>query len=190
MTDPATPEELFAGAYAEARHMAAGIVARWRLGATRWSGDLHSAAMEALWRCAVRYDPSRGVPFSYYWHGRLRDAMVDELRRLSPGSRSAHAPTYCALDDVDDPDDAFGLVDQDPTPEGVFVANLVVGELEAAVAALPLPMREALCLEGLTGRAIAAAEGVDETTIYHRKRRARRRVLKHLGPDLVDLVVP
>jgi RNA polymerase sigma factor (sigma-70 family) len=175
---PATPEELFAGAYDEAWRMATKIVMGWYRGcrSPRWSDDLHSAAMETLWLCAVRFDNSRGVPFSHYWAKRVRGEMVDELRRLDGLLRphrwfeTEHPSPYRTLEDGDD------RTADDPTPEDIAVANIAMEELEAAVATLPRDLRVAIdgCREGSTQSAVAEAEGVTGSAITLRKIVARR----------------
>lgn len=177
MTAPATPEELFVDAYDEARRMARGIVAKWYRGCrpNRWDDDAQSAAMEVLWRCALRFDASRGAPFRHYWPKAIQGAMVDELRRLHPGSKGEHPPSYRVFEDGDDGAD-------DRTPEDIVVANIAMDELEAAVASLPRDLRVAIdgCREGSTQRAVAKAEGVTGSAITLRKIVARRMLVGRL----------
>lgn len=49
--------------------------------------ELESAGNEALVRCAMRYDPSGPASFSTYAHYRVRWAMIDEVRKRTPGRR-------------------------------------------------------------------------------------------------------
>lgn len=49
--------------------------------------DLVSAAMEATVVAAERFDASRGIPLRHYLATRVKGAVIDEFRRLSPGSR-------------------------------------------------------------------------------------------------------
>jgi RNA polymerase sigma factor FliA len=53
------------------------------------SDDLVSAAMVGLAEAAERYDPTRGEPFVAFATKRVRGAVLDELRRGDPLSRSA-----------------------------------------------------------------------------------------------------
>ena len=53
------------------------------------SEDLVSAAMVGLAEAAERYDSSRGEPFVAFATKRVRGAVLDELRRGDPLSRSA-----------------------------------------------------------------------------------------------------
>ena len=49
--------------------------------------DLESVGNEALVRCAMRYDPEGAASFSTFAHYRVRGAMIDEVRRRTPGRR-------------------------------------------------------------------------------------------------------
>jgi RNA polymerase sigma factor for flagellar operon FliA len=49
--------------------------------------ELESVGNEALVRCAMRYDPEGPASFSTYAHYRVRGAMIDEVRRRTPGRR-------------------------------------------------------------------------------------------------------
>lgn len=177
-----TPEELFAEAYGEARAMVALVVRRlrWSRCGNRWGGDVRSAAMERLWRCAVRFDPRCGVPFEHFWRQALRGAMIDELRRLHVGTRRNPRPCLMLEEDEHDwPTD-------DPTPEDLAVAHAVLEELDAAVATLPPELQVVMAghREGTTQHAVAEAEGVTQGAITLRKRRARALLLERLTPGL------
>lgn len=49
--------------------------------------EAESAGYEALVRAAMRYDPALGVPFTGYAYPRVRGAMLDAARRVSPDRR-------------------------------------------------------------------------------------------------------
>jgi RNA polymerase sigma factor for flagellar operon FliA len=49
--------------------------------------ECESAGYEALVRSALRFDPSLGVPFTGYCYPRVRGAMLDAARRVSPDRR-------------------------------------------------------------------------------------------------------
>ncbi len=49
--------------------------------------ECESAGYEALVRSALRFDPSLGVPFTGYAYSRVRGAMLDAARRVSPDRR-------------------------------------------------------------------------------------------------------
>jgi RNA polymerase sigma factor for flagellar operon FliA len=49
--------------------------------------ELESVGNEALVRSAMRYEPDGGASFSTYAHYRVRGAMIDEIRKRTPGRR-------------------------------------------------------------------------------------------------------
>lgn len=53
--------------------------------------DLTSAGMAGLARAARSFDPSRGIAFDHYANGRIRGALLDELRERDWASRSVRA---------------------------------------------------------------------------------------------------
>lgn len=50
--------------------------------------DLHSAGLTALVKAGQAYQAERGVPFARYAAGRIRGAILDELRQVDWASRS------------------------------------------------------------------------------------------------------
>ena len=58
-----------------------------RGGATISVEELESVGNEALVRCAMRYRPETGASFATYAHYRVRGAMIDAIRKRSPGRR-------------------------------------------------------------------------------------------------------
>jgi RNA polymerase sigma factor for flagellar operon FliA len=53
--------------------------------------DLRSAALEALYQAARRFDPELGVPFEHYACRRMRGAVLDELRAFDWATRTTRA---------------------------------------------------------------------------------------------------
>ncbi len=52
------------------------------------SGDIYSCGIIGLIHAVDRFDPKRGVKFETYAISRIRGAIIDELRKLDPISRS------------------------------------------------------------------------------------------------------
>jgi RNA polymerase sigma factor for flagellar operon FliA len=62
--------------------------------------ECESAGYEALVRAVLRYDPAHGVPFSAYSYPRVRGAMLDAARAVSPDRRRL-ARAIRALEGID-----------------------------------------------------------------------------------------
>src|SRR5262245_50460985 len=72
------------------------------------------------------------------------------------------------------------------TPETELIAKSNAAQLEAAIAALPLPFRETLVLRDLDGldyREIAEVTGVPVGTVMSRLARGRRRLIALIAKD-------
>src|SRR5215831_236703 len=72
------------------------------------------------------------------------------------------------------------------TPEAALIAKADAARLQSAIAALPLPFREALVLrdvQGLDYREIAEVTKVPIGTVMSRLARARRRLMERVGMD-------
>jgi len=77
-------------------------------------------------------------------------------------------------------------MDRSDTPEAALIAKADAARLEAAIAELPLPFREALVLrdvQGLDYREIAEVTKVPIGTVMSRLARARRRLIARIGTD-------
>ena len=108
---------------------------------------------------------------AYTWLGKNRSAsllMVDDLEAVereqaSASTSSEHGPE---------------------TPEAAMIAKADAARLEAAIADLPVPFREALVLrdvQGLDYREIAEVTRVPIGTVMSRLARARRRLIERLA---------
>jgi RNA polymerase sigma-70 factor (ECF subfamily) len=108
---------------------------------------------------------------AYTWLGKNRSGsllMVDDLEAVereqaSASTSSEHGPE---------------------TPEAAMIAKADAARLEAAIADLPVPFREALVLrdvQGLDYREIAEVTRVPIGTVMSRLARARRRLIERLA---------
>ena len=50
--------------------------------------DLMQSGLEGLMQASSSYDDARGVTFDQFARARIRGAMLDEVRRLSPATRT------------------------------------------------------------------------------------------------------
>jgi RNA polymerase sigma-70 factor (ECF subfamily) len=91
------------------------------------------------------------------------------------------------------PPDEFGAAERermmcfeadDETPEAALIAKTDAANLQAAIAALPAPFREAIVLrdvQGLSYREIAEVTGVPVGTVMSRLARGRTRLIRMIG---------
>jgi RNA polymerase sigma-70 factor (ECF subfamily) len=106
---------------------------------------------------------------AYTWLGKNRPAalvMVDDLEAVE---RQQAAPA---------PHDAA-------TPESALIDKVEAAQLEAAIAALPMPFRETVVLRdvhGLDYQEISRVTGVPMGTVMSRLARGRARLAAALGP--------
>ncbi len=98
--------------------------------------ECESAGYEALARAALRYDPSFGVPFTGFAYRRIRGAMLDAARQVSPNRRRlARAIHLVEAADAASASEAAPAQVGDPRvlAERVAAAAAVVREITAAV---------------------------------------------------------
>src|SRR5204863_3737670 len=109
---------------------------------------------------------------AFTWLGKNRSSalmMVDDLEELERRELSQGA-----------------AMPGQETPEAALIAKADAARLEAAIAQLPLPFREALVLrdvQGLDYREIAQVTKVPIGTVMSRLARARRRLMERLATD-------
>jgi RNA polymerase sigma factor (sigma-70 family) len=146
---------------------------------------LRSAALEALVRCAARYDPSRGAAFTSFALPRVSGAIYDELRTVDPNGRTARARGE-AIETVSlDVPDADGHDRHEHIAGGRDHASQVCAKLDAATAlAVPLARDRFTMLAyeaGYTLREIGAVFGVTESRASQMLSRGRDRARKALA---------
>jgi RNA polymerase sigma factor (sigma-70 family) len=154
---------------------------------------LRGAALEALVRCAARYDPTRGATFLTFAMPRINGAMFDELREIDPNSRTARARGEAIVTiSLDAPFDTAPLDGSYDTADphervagGRDHAEQVCAKIDAATAiAAPLARDRFTILAheaGYTLREISAAFGVTESRVSQMLTRGCDRARKALA---------
>lgn len=95
--------------------------------------------------------------------------------------------TLVLTDDLESAERASSNMPETATPETEAIARADAALLEAGVAALPAPFREALVLRefnGLSYREIAEATGVPVGTVMSRLARARALLIERIGKEM------
>jgi RNA polymerase sigma-70 factor (ECF subfamily) len=149
--------------------------------ALRMAGDPFDAAdltQEVFLRVYRHLGKFRGGSSLKTWVFRVAlNHCRSRLGRRRPPGRS--------LDDPDEPA-ARELADPGRGPEAQALANDAARRVEAALARLPLPFREAVVLrdlEGLAYEEIAAVLGTRVGTVRSRIARGRERLRRELAPE-------
>jgi RNA polymerase sigma factor (sigma-70 family) len=149
----------------------------------RWIADAAEAediVQESLYELVLAYRMMQPVEQAGAWLARVaRNRIIDRFRRRGAGPRAAGIP--------EDEDPTSSLADLLPAadggPEAEVMRDILLAEVEAALAELPGEQREAFIaheLEGVSFRELAQRSGVSVNTLLSRKRYAVRYLRKRL----------
>lgn len=118
------------------------------------------------------------------WLFRVARNRITDLFRKKRADRLGGQPWSAAPSDPEDEPRLDDLLPSpDAGPDALYARNVLLDELERAVADLPDEQREVFVaheLEGRTFKAMAAATGVSVNTLLSRKRYAVRRLRERL----------
>lgn len=147
--------------------------------------DLVSAGTLGLLSAAGRWDAAWGVSFGTFASHRIRGAIIDEIRRLRPGTR--HDPQSWprsldqALGGLGSGDGDLTLADQCADPRATAAFSQAEAAIDLAPMLASLPPRERRVLVDLEVRdrllrVVAGELGVTESRVSQLRHRARRRL--------------
>ena len=152
-------------------------LARWLV---RDGHDAQDVVQDAMLRALRHFDGFRG--------GDARPWLLAIVRNAAFSWLGARRPADVAIDDPDEIDAALAAFAGDAAPsdpESLAIARAERGEIDAAIAALPIAFREAIVLrelEELPYRDIARITGVPIGTVMSRLSRARHLLAAALRP--------
>ena len=150
----------------------------------RWIADAAEAEdilQESLYELVLAYRMMQPVEQAGAWLARVaRNRIIDRFRRRSSRPRAVAAP-------ADEEDPGASLADLLPAaaagPEAEVMRDILLKEIEAAVAELPDEQREVFIaheLDGVSFRELALRSDVGVNTLLSRKRYAVRYLRKRL----------
>ena len=150
----------------------------------RWIADAAEAediVQESLYELVLAYRMMQPVEQAGAWLARVaRNRIIDRFRRRSSRPRAVAAP-------ADEEDPGASLADLLPAaaagPEAEVMRDILLKEIEAAVAELPDEQREVFIaheLDGVSFRELAQRSDVGVNTLLSRKRYAVRYLRKRL----------
>ena len=189
MNDVETVERLVSEAHDFAMIVARSATRGARIVADR--DELVGAGMEGLVQAARAYSTTSGVPFRYYAARRVRGAIVDELRRRDPLTRSdrarvrrgeLEAPVAPASIDVVG-ETCWLRVDVTTSKKDDRLSPAML----RALASLPAKQRRAVTLtlvRGLTLREAGDVIGLSESGVCRARSAALRRLRALLGEEV------
>lgn len=144
----------------------------------RWIADAAEAEdilQEALYELVLAYRMLQPVEQAGAWLARVaRNRIIDRFRR---GSRLRAVDVHADVDDAADGGLAELLPAADEGPEAAAMRELLLAEIETALAELPAEQREVFVaqeLEGVSFRELGQRTGVSINTLLSRKRYAVR----------------
>lgn len=144
----------------------------------RWIADAAEAEdilQEALYELVLAYRMLQPVEQAGAWLARVaRNRIIDRFRR---GSRLRTVDVHADADDAADGGLAELLPAADEGPEAAAMRELLLAEIETALAELPAEQREVFVaqeLEGVSFRELGQRTGVSINTLLSRKRYAVR----------------
>ena len=137
--------------------------------------DATQETFVAAFAALARYDPARPLR---HWLMRIAlNKCRDQARRRAVRRFFTFARPL---------DEAQAVADTAPSPEEELTQRRELAAVQAAIAALPAPLREVLVLrtiEGMTQAAAAATLGIGEKAVETRLYRARRKLSEAVRGD-------
>ena len=152
---------------------------------------LYAVGMEALWRCAQRFDAQRGVQFRTFAQWRVRGAMRDVREREMRFWRTSAGAAYGSVDaldaaEVDGAPALEWLADGAEGPAEIAERALTSQRLAAEIARLPERWQQILGLyycEGLSQSEIGRVVDVSQQRVGQILCRAADLLRARLGAD-------
>ena len=145
------------------------------------AAEAEDIVQESLYELVLAYRMTQPVEQAGAWLARVaRNRIIDRFRRRSSRPRAVAAP-------ADEEDPGASLADLLPAaaggPEAEVMRDILLTEVEAALAELPGEQREVFIaheLDGVSFRELAQRSGVSVNTLLSRKRYAVRYLRKRL----------
>jgi len=145
------------------------------------AAEAEDIVQESLYELVLAYRMTQPVEQAGAWLARVaRNRIIDRFRRRSSRPRAVAAP-------ADEEDPGASLADLLPAaaagPEAEVMRDILLKEIEAAVAELPDEQREVFIaheLDGVSFRELALRSDVGVNTLLSRKRYAVRYLRKRL----------